>query len=152
MVYEGEQEGPIRVAQNIVDKAIRNLFVQYFPNPSKPKKKKSQQEESTIYRTVQQYFGQGNSIDILTDASDKQYTDALNRVPGLKELVANKVNGISKTDIPVWMEFVLHGMAAYSLLSKFQLEEGNKFSDITSSVFNFSKEDEMDDDLKELFK
>lgn len=55
MVYEGEQEGPIRVAQNIVDKAIRNLFVQYFPNPTKAKKKKSQQEEkifTTKYKNI----------------------------------------------------------------------------------------------------
>jgi magnesium chelatase subunit I len=49
------------------------------------------------------------------------------------------------------MEFMLHGMAAYSLLSKFQLEEGNKFSDITSAMFNYGNDD-VDDDLKDLFK
>jgi magnesium chelatase subunit I len=152
MVYEGEQEGPIRVAQNILDKAIRNLFVQYFPNPSKPKKRKSQQEENTIYKTIQNYFAEGNTIDVLTDISDKEYAEVLDSVTGLRDLVLSKVNGVKKSDMNTWMEFVLHGMAAYSLLSKFQLEQGNKFSDITSAMFNFAKEGDMDDDLKELFK
>jgi magnesium chelatase subunit I len=77
MVYEGEQEGPMRVAQNIVDKAIRNLFVQYFPNPTKVKKKKAQQEEKNIYNEVQKYFEQGNVLDLLTDISDASYQSSL---------------------------------------------------------------------------
>ncbi|MFN8238278.1 MAG: magnesium chelatase [Chitinophagales bacterium] len=151
MVYEGEQEGPIRVAQNIVDKAIRNLFVQYFPNPTKPKKRKSQQEETTIYKTVQGYFEAGNVIDLLTDTSDIEYAKQLDEVTGLRDLVLGKVIGVTKQDLNVWMEFILHGMAAYSLLSKFQLEQGNQFSDITSAMFNFGKEEDMDEDLKDLF-
>lgn len=151
MVYEGEQEGPMRVAQNILDKAIRNLFVQYFPNPTKVKKKKAQQEEKNIYNEVQKYFEAGNVLDILTDASDAAYETNLDAVIGLRDLVLAKVIGVKKADLNTYMEFVLHGMAAYSLLSKFQLEEGNKFSDITSAMFNYGNED-VDDDLKELFK
>lgn len=151
MVYEGEQEGPIRVAQNIVDKAIRNLFVQFFPNPTKPKKHKSKQDETTIYHTVQQYFESGNVIDLFTDASYETYTEELDKVTGLRDLVLGKVIGVSRQDLNIWMEFILHGMAAYSLLSKFQLEQGNQFSDITSAMFNFGKEEDMDEDLKDLF-
>src|SRR3982750_3773789 len=33
LVYEGEQEGPYQVAMNLVEKAMRSQFVQYFPNP-----------------------------------------------------------------------------------------------------------------------
>ncbi len=151
MVYEGEQEGPIRVAQNILDKAIRNLFVQYFPNPTKVKKKKSQQEEKNIYNEVQKYFEAGNVLDILTDTSDKDYARDLDTVTGLRDLVLTKIIGVKKSELNTWMEFVLHGMAAYSLLSKFQLEQGNKFSDITSTMFNYGSDD-VDEDLKELFK
>ena len=151
MVYEGEQEGPMRVAQNILDKAIRNLFVQYFPNPTKVKKKKAQQEEKNIYNEVQKYFEQGNVLDILTDTSDNEYESNLDNITGLRDLVLAKVSDVKKADLNTWMEFVLHGMAAYSLLSKFQLEQGNKFSDITSAMFNYGEED-VDDDLKELFK
>ncbi|HRO70404.1 MAG TPA: magnesium chelatase, partial [Chitinophagaceae bacterium] len=38
LVYEGEQEGPFQVAMNLVDKAIRSQFIQYFPNPDTLKK------------------------------------------------------------------------------------------------------------------
>ena len=38
LVYEGEQEGPYQVAMNLLDKAIRSQFVQYFPNPDSLKK------------------------------------------------------------------------------------------------------------------
>ncbi len=151
MVYEGEQEGPVRVAQNIIDKAIRNVFVQYFPNPTKVKKRKSAQSEDTIYRTVQAYFEEGNVIDIMVDQSDEAYKKKLDGISGLRDLVMAHVKVATKNELYVWMEFVLHGMAAYSLLSKFQLEEGSKFSDITTAMFNFSKGGEVDDDLKELF-
>ena len=151
MVYEGEQEGPMRVAQNILDKAIRNLFVQYFPNPTKVKKKKAQQEEKNIYNEVQKYFEQGNVVDLLTDAPDLDYRNALSDIKGLKELILNYLSSnIDTSSLYTFMEFVLHGMAAYSLLSKSQLEQGNKFSDITSAMFNYGEE-EVDDDLKDLF-
>src|SRR5947207_7754263 len=47
LVYEGEQEGPFQVAMNLVDKAIRTQFIQYFPNPEVLKKRKS----ADSYRT-----------------------------------------------------------------------------------------------------
>ncbi|MCH5597085.1 hypothetical protein [Niabella ginsengisoli] len=42
LVYEGEQEGPYQVAMNLVDKAIRSQFVQYFPDPDQLKKEEIQ--------------------------------------------------------------------------------------------------------------
>lgn len=90
-------------------------------------------------------------LDILTDNSDAAYTKTIDNVTGLRDLVLSKVIGIKKADLNTWMEFVLHGMAAYSLLSKFQLEQGNQFSDITSAMFNYGSDD-VDDELKDLFK
>ena len=40
LVYEGEQEGPYQVAVNLVERAIRNQFTQYFPSPETLKKRK----------------------------------------------------------------------------------------------------------------
>ena len=40
LVYEGEQEGPGIVAQNLVGKAIRAQFLNYFPDPDKFRKQK----------------------------------------------------------------------------------------------------------------
>ncbi|MEJ2104878.1 MAG: sigma 54-interacting transcriptional regulator, partial [Ignavibacteriaceae bacterium] len=38
LVYEGEQEGPAKVAQILIGKAIRNNFMQFFPTPDSLKK------------------------------------------------------------------------------------------------------------------
>jgi magnesium chelatase subunit I len=40
LVYEGEQEGPYQVAVNLLEKAIRSQFIQYFPNPEVAKRKR----------------------------------------------------------------------------------------------------------------
>src|SRR6187455_1446088 len=39
LVYEGEQEGPYQVAMNLLDRAIRTQFSQFFPNPDTLKKR-----------------------------------------------------------------------------------------------------------------
>src|SRR5436190_561583 len=57
LVYEGEQEGPGIVAQNLVGKAIRAQFVNYFPDPDKYRK----QKEKSPYRKITAWFGDGNT-------------------------------------------------------------------------------------------
>lgn len=154
MVYEGEQEGPLRVAQNILDKAIRNLFVQYFPNPSKPKKGKKAQAERNIYTGIQAHFDEGQILDLLIDMPDKMYQQELENITGLKEfLSANLKSKIVNPELHLWMEFVLHGMASYSLLSKFQLDTGSRFKDMTGGMFSAGSskdDDDTDDPLKDL--
>jgi magnesium chelatase subunit I len=46
------------------------------------------------------------------------------------------------------MEFALHGLAEYSLISKHTLTSGLQFKDLLSSMFNIpdTDEDEPDDD------
>ncbi|PZP42756.1 MAG: magnesium chelatase, partial [Pseudopedobacter saltans] len=46
LVYEGEQEGPYQVAVNLLNKAIRTAFLQYFPDPETIKKKKNSGKQS----------------------------------------------------------------------------------------------------------
>ena len=64
LVYEGEQEGPYQVAMNLLDKAIRSQFVQYFPNPDAVKKKRASQQhaDENPYRAVQTWFDKGNAL------------------------------------------------------------------------------------------
>jgi magnesium chelatase subunit I len=50
------------------------------------------------------------------------------------------------------MEFLLHGLAEYSLLSKFRLEYGVQFKDMLSSMFTMSAEDEDMDSDPDLYK
>ena len=46
------------------------------------------------------------------------------------------------------MEFVLHGLAEFSQLSKNYLNNGFGFSDMFDSLFNVDLEDEDDEDFR----
>nr|MCU0355707.1 sigma 54-interacting transcriptional regulator [Cytophagales bacterium] len=88
LVYEGEQEGPQIVAQNLIGKAVRSLFLQYFPDPEKAKKQKS--NGSNPYRLITDWFGEGNTVDLLNDLSNQEYRNQLLGVKGLKDLVRER--------------------------------------------------------------
>ncbi len=138
LVYEGEQEGPLQVALNLLEKSLRTLFAQYFPNPDTFKKRKAGAADTNPYRPVIQWFDQGNSLQLLQDTTDKQYEAALNKVTGLPELVKQLFPQANKQESLLMMEMVLHGLSAYSLLSKKTLEKETRFSDLLGTMMNFS--------------
>ncbi len=132
LVYEGEQEGPAVIAQNLIAMAIRSTFTQLFPDPAKLKRKK----ETSEYAAIISWFGQGNVLDLMEKENDKVYAAALSVVDGLEDLVKAyhpKAHGNEKY---LLMEFALHGMAGHSLLSKSQLSSGTSFSDLFGSLLN----------------
>jgi magnesium chelatase subunit I len=142
LVYEGEQEGPAVIAQNLISLAVRNTFLQLFPDPAKLKRKK----ESSEYAAIINWFSQGNIIDLLDRENDKVYASALGVVDGLEELVLKYHPDVWGTEKNVLMEFALHGMAEHSLLSKSRLTEGVSFKDLFGSLLNqgtnFGKEEQ----------
>ncbi len=143
LVYEGEQEGPGIVAQNLIGKAIRSQFVNYFPDPDKFRK----QKEKSPYRKITEWFGDGNTIDLLHDMSDSDYKKALESVPGLKQLINDHHNKEDQHAKVLLMEFALYGLAEYSQISKNNLVKGLQFKDLLSGMFSLpadedSKEDE----------
>ncbi len=130
LVYEGEQEGPAVIAQNLISMAIRNLFAQLFPDPSKLKKKKDESE----YTPIINWFSQNNQLDLLINEKDKTYGSALLIVDGLEELVKKYQPELSGNDKLVMMEFVLHGLAEHSLIGKNRLVEVTSFKDLFGSL------------------
>ncbi|MBC9934404.1 sigma 54-interacting transcriptional regulator [Chitinophaga qingshengii] len=147
LVYEGEQEGPLQVAHNLLDKSIRTLFAAYFPNPDSFKKRKQVAPVENPYRSVIQWFDQGNSLQLLQDISDKQYEAQLSKVAGLKDMVKVRFPQANNREILLLMEFVLHGLASYSLISKKVGEKDTRFSDLLGTMMNFNLSN--DDDTAE---
>jgi magnesium chelatase subunit I len=137
LVYEGEQEGPANVAQILVGKAIRTLFSNYFPDPEKGKKAK----DKNPYQEITNWFGHGNKLDLMNDISDSEYKKRLNEVPGLSALVTKFHKDAGADDKLFLMEFALHGLAEFSILSKARLEHGLQFKDILSGMFTMSSKD-----------
>lgn len=136
MVYEGEQEGPYNVANLLIGKAIRSVFIQHFPNPERLKKKK-EVETTGAYSRITEWFERGKTIELLNDVSDKVYARELNKVDGLAALIDELQPDAKPIERHLWMEFVLHGLAEYSKLSKNRMEEGMQFRDLFGSMLNF---------------
>src|SRR5687767_10430470 len=118
LVYEGEQEGPYQVAMNLVEKAIRSIFVHYFPNPEMLKKKRNLPQEENPYKAIQGWFDKGNSLNLMLNARDEEKIRQLYKVEGLYPLVKKHFKHANEAEAALWMEFVLHGLASYSIISK----------------------------------
>jgi magnesium chelatase subunit I len=132
LVYEGEQEGPFKVAQILVGKAIRTQFVKFFPDPETFKRSAN----DSPYLKITEWFRKNNTLDIMNDLTNAAYEQALYSVPGLFDLVKKHHPKASAQDQLFLMEFALHGMAEFSLLSKYTLETGGtQFKDLFTSMF-----------------
>jgi magnesium chelatase subunit I len=158
LVYEGEQEGPYQVAVNLVDRAIRSQFVTYFPDPEQVKKKRntgkrSQEEkaEESPYKSITRWFDSGNHVDILVDIKDEDKIAALYKVDGLYAFVKKFFPHANEKENALMMEFVLHGLASYSLISKKVIEGRIEFKDLMGSMMNLKEMNfgEDEDDLTE---
>ncbi len=145
LVYEGELEGPVFVAQNLIGKAIREEFGLYFPNPEKEKKKKI---GINHYKRIIDWFANSNTIDLLHTEKQKDYKSKLLAVDGLQDLILNVFPKAKESEKLFLMEFALHGIAEYSLVSKQQLDEGLKFKDLLDSMlldnsFDYNEDDNL---------
>ncbi len=141
LVYEGEQEGPLKVANILISKTIKSKFEEYFPSPDKLKKN----QELNPYQAITNWFSKGNVVDILNSVSNKEYEKSLFSVYGLKDLVNKYFKKEDDTTKILYMEFLLHGLSEYSLLSKFRLESGIQFKDMISSMFTMDSEEDDED-------
>ncbi|NCT94833.1 MAG: magnesium chelatase [Chitinophagaceae bacterium] len=154
LVYEGEQEGPYQVAVNLLDKAIRTQFVNYFPNPEQVKKKKAtgkrsaeEKEPENPYRSITRWFDGGNHLDILLDMKDADKITALYQVDGLYAFVKKHYPQGTERQHALLMEFVLHGLASYSLISKKNIEGRIEFKDLIGSMMNLGPVDMDEEDF-----
>jgi magnesium chelatase subunit I len=156
LVYEGEQEGPYQVAILLINKAIRTLFTNYFPNPDGFKKKRTTGKQSADakevvnpYKPIINWFDKGNALHIEADMKDQMRLLELYKVDGLHNFVQLHYKGASDKENALLMELVLHGLAAYSLINKTMHEGKIAFNDLMGSMLNmdFGKEELSDDDF-----
>ncbi len=155
LVYEGEQEGPYEVALNLLNKSIRNQFVQYFPNPELTKKRKTNKksvEEPVVenpYKVITGWFDAGNQLDLLLDMKDADKIASLYKVDGLYGVVKKHYPHANEKESALLMEFVLHGLAAFSLINKKMIDGKIEFKDLMGSIMNLGNMGFGEDDFNE---
>ena len=128
LVYEGEQEGAYNVALNLIGLAIREQFLQFFPNPEKQKK-----EDSDPYDAIRAWFADGNTLELENELPDKEYQQKLQSIPGLAKLVEKYK--VAKADRFTFMELVLHGLAEFDILNKEVMDQSMSFRDVLANMW-----------------
>jgi len=151
LVYEGEQEGPYQVSFNLLEKSIRTLFTQYFPNPDGMKKRRGSKEQAPAenpFRSIITWFDKGNHLNMFFNTKDEEKIRLLYTVDGLHAMVKRYFPQTNDQENALLMEFVLHGLASFSLISKKVMDAKIEFKDLMGSMINLGGSD-RDDDLTE---
>lgn len=148
LVYEGEQEGPYQVAYNLLEKAIRSQFAIYFPNPETLKRRSSgtpkDKTQESPYVPITRWFDKGNQLNLDLYATDEEKQLQLFKVEGLHSIVKKFYPNANEGETLLLMEFVLHGLAAYSLISKKVVEGNISFKDLIGSMMNLGMTEDED--------
>ncbi len=144
LVFEGEQEGSVKVSKALVGKAVRETFKRYFPDPLRKRSRPSggegqaskQAAEDPEYGKIIQYFETGNSIEIADDMTIASYTKELDKVRGLRELTRRYMKNIDDVhELPSVMEFVLDGLHQNSKIAKDEMDHRTAYKDLVGSIF-----------------
>ena len=131
LVYEGEQEGAVLVAENLIDEAIKTVFEKYF----QPIKKLKRADENNPYNGILNWFGEGNRLDLSESENDEAFHKKLTSIRPLVDFIKNNYGDASQLDQYFLMELVLWGLAAHNKLSRNQLRETTSFADVISGLF-----------------
>jgi magnesium chelatase subunit I len=142
LVFEGEQEGSVKVSKALVGKAVRETFKKYFPDPLRKRSRggegqgKSQQADDPEYGKIVQWFESGKKIEVSDAMTVDAYRSELEKVKGLREVVKRHLpDADERYEVPSLMEFVLDGLHQNSKIAKDEVDHGTSYKDMVGSIF-----------------
>ncbi|MDA9893952.1 sigma 54-interacting transcriptional regulator [bacterium] len=125
LVYEGEQEGAEFVANQLIENAIKTLFVKLFPKIEKLEKENS---ESPYDELISWFFNE-TGFEILNDITNEEYQEKLMSILPLNNLVKKYHPNTLKKDLPFLKEFTLWGLVQFKKLTKVAYGNGIQIQD-----------------------
>jgi magnesium chelatase subunit I len=105
--------------------------------------------EENPYKAITHWFDAGNHLNISFGLKDEEKIQLLYKVDGLFGLVKKYFPHASNKENALLMEFVLHGLSTFSLISKKVLEGKIEFKDLMGSMLNLSPQSFSDEELDE---
>ena len=143
LVYEGEQEGPQKVARLLIGRAILKVFASYFPDPNLKGK------ERETYNDILTWFASGHTLTLDPELSDDDFAQRLESVSGLHELIKSHYSNptdtlVSSKDQWILKEFILEGLHQASMLGK----EEQTYSDMMGSMLKSLESDPDEEEFE----
>jgi len=142
LVFEGEQEGSVKVSKALVGKAVREIFRQYFPDPLKKRPRAAQAAGSApaddpAYGRILRWFEDGNRIEVSDTMALAAYRRELEKVSGLREVARKHMPDANDTaELPSVMEFVLDGLHQHSKIAKDEIDHATSYTDMVGRIFS----------------
>lgn len=140
LVYEGEQEGETNVATALIGKAVKRIFLNYFPDPYTSMKK-----GEPIYNDIVNWFKNNNSLDISDEMDEGEYLKTLEKVKGLEKVTSRYMKMDSSSEKAAAMEFLLEGLHQNSMLSKDAVQLTTSYRDMLGTMIGSIREDDDED-------
>ncbi|MBX7042856.1 MAG: sigma 54-interacting transcriptional regulator [Ignavibacteria bacterium] len=138
LVFEGEQEGSVKVAKALISRSVKEIFRKYFPDPLSKRKKNPQEKESRDpYSAVIDWFQFGGKVNIKDDMPFSEYLKELRKVEGLEDFVKKYSQYYeSEYELASLMEFVLDGLHQNSKIAKDEIESNVMYKDLVGSMLS----------------
>lgn len=140
LVYEGEQEGPYQVALHLMQKALRDVFLRYFPNPDKLKKGR----EKDPYGPLLAWFAGGNALSLRSGEGEREFQSKLDLLPGMDALFTRL--GLPEDQRSSFLELLLHGLSEFQQIGKEIIGRDLQFRDELAEALGSMDEGDEDDD------
>jgi len=142
LVFEGEQEGSVKVGRALVGKAVRETFKRHFPDPlrkpprSKPEQPGHRATDDTGYAGIIAWFEGGNVVEVADDMPSAAYRRELEKVRGLRDVALRCMPDVEPLyELPVVMELVLDGLHQNSKIAKEEVDHHTSYKDMVGSIF-----------------
>ncbi len=143
LVFEGEQEGAVKVSKALVGKAVRETFKNHFPDPLRKRPRQQRDDAGTPrptengeYQSVVQWFEGGNATEVADDMPLASYRGALEKVNGLRKITQRYMpDAEPEYELASAMEFVLDGLHQNSRIAKEEVDHLTSYRDMVGSIF-----------------
>ncbi len=132
LVYEGEQEGAVMVAQTLLGMASKTLFLSRFPKIQKLTK----ENEKTPYDEVIHWFLQESNFELLDEFTEEEYHLQMDRIIPLNQLLERYHPEMIEQDKNFLKELVLWALVEFKKLSKKRFAEGFTFNDLVNGYWS----------------
>jgi magnesium chelatase subunit I len=142
LVYEGEQEGPLKVAKYLIGRAVKDAFEERLPQVHPPRKRgrkpeaPAAPEPASPYRPIMEWFSHGTRLELTDSMTAQEHLAALRTIPGLEETARKHLDAVEGPELGAAMEFVLEGLHQSSVLAKEETEGRKVFLDMFQTMFS----------------
>lgn len=130
LVFEGEREGPEKVATHLVGAAVQKVFDRRFPDAFS-----AENEEPSPYRDLEAWFKEGGRLELDDLMDAKEAADRLLALPGMTKLLADFLPELQNEERVFGAELILEGLHQHSVLAKEVQASGTSFTDMVSAMW-----------------